>query len=475
MKAIFVVVFLVLLCGCFAAKIKIPKNPFHKNQQDILQKKLSGRGMPAKSVDEGGRIELLPFPCSLTVKYRLYEKWYLGNRTGKFKKYYYSYCDTYTEEGTDAKFTEVVRADIQQKGNPLSALYVMTEEEGDQCEKDIDYIDNYIENDESMVSVVLLEELAYDVAKETTWQGKKCMNYTQIHYDDSYTSFFVVEDRVIGMEDSSSNYIVIDEFKFEDVREDIVVPKNCKDDEIPEAAYSEPPKIDACKSEFKKTEMNKPPCTYSLKLVVNETDSGSSSVSEREYRMYGKNLLELSSDDDYTYAEYTRADIVDPDTNCHLVVKTMSDESECIVYDQSYECDEDDEDEELFAPVIYCLTKEDATWKGEKCTNCTSFKEGMFVFYYFKDDYPLAVSSGVNDLYTMEISFKFTFENFREDMALNASCVNSFDPIPEKAYSAPDEIKDCSSKPPKKDASSTISVVASMVVSMVMITLISLF
>jgi len=255
----------------------------------------------------------------------------------------------------------------------------------------------------------------------------------------------------------------------------MVLPGKCEDSAIPQAAYSAPEENKDCKKVAEKIDLKKLPCSFGIKETTNMSQGSSYRVFEKLYKVYGTNVLSVSNISGHVQSSLFRSDIKKAGSSDeYLHVTTSSyDDDECEVDTLYYS------DEKLsypnFGEVMNCDKKEDVIWEGVKCTNCSTTELGTPCQVYIKDGLVIGVVVDIISLNT-KTSYEYIFENFRTDLILNRSCDQSaVDPIPEEAFSAPAEIKECESNPPKSDASSTISAVASMIISMIMITLISLF
>jgi len=371
-----------------------------------------------------------------------------------------------------------MRTDIQQPGYVVSALVVRTSISGNQCSASNQYVDDYTDFSLGFMPMVVkhdMSSITYETEEETTWEGQKCKNYT-----DGSVSHFVKDGYLIGVEDPSDEMKIVIEYEFDDTRKEMVVSDKCKDDTIPRVAYSAPDEIKECKSEVVKIELAQLPCTFSLKQTSIFHAGQDTDVNEEEYKFYGNSSLYIYDEDDgETKMQLTRFDIRDEENpNSVLYVETLHSDGACTVYEWDFVEGDGSADREAFAQDLYCDVKKDSEFEGEKCTKCTAFDDGLFFNIYVKDGLVIGQSYGVEDAFSYKLLVDYTFKDFREDLVFNKSCICAGQPVPEKASSAPAEIKDCDSTPPtppKRDASSTISVVASMIISMIMITLISLF
>jgi len=459
MKA-FVVV-LVLLCGCYAARLKISK--------DLLFNRVAPRD------GEGQVLKLKKLPCAYGLKYE--ETRFDGSvYEGEYKRYNNSELDvSWPATGDKVYFSLLKRVDVASEDDPSRVLFVSTTTEGDQCVvKGVNYISSlYSMSGSQISSMVLTTSISCSEVKETTWEGKKCLNCSvslPVARVELSTSAFIKDGYVIGFE-SSTLKLKIKEYKFDDYHKDFALESGCEDVDLPSDVYSQPGEEEECKTEVESIKLKELPCSFGVKTKT--TSNGEGTVGE--YKKYGENQLETTDLGRVRSFRLLRADIHDPAApRSVLSVIGHFEDSECSVARYTYSLPGESFSElamlfDSLGEILYCEKLKDATFADKKCKLCSTTFSILPVDLFVKDGLVI----GMNMTYSEKVTeFEYEFEDFRNDFALNRSCEYSLSPLPEDVYSPPAEIKDCSSK----DMGATYSInVASMIICMVMITLASLF
>jgi len=457
MKAVFVVCAVaVLLCGCNAARFRERKDSPIKNNRALREQ--------ATQI-----LKVKPLPCSFGVKYEDIAS--TDVYKGEYK--FYNFSEIYVEQNmADEKivYTTIKRADIPDGDDPDTVYVVDAEDDGDSCS--VTYLDSMNVRD----SVFYLSDyispgfLYCAEVKETTWEGKKCTNCS---LDNDL--YFIEDGYVIGYRDPYFNRTFKFEYKFDDFRDDIVLKKDCKYDSVPEGFYSAPSKVEDCKAKILSAGLKKLPCTFGVKYNVTNTANG-------VFKRYGKSYLdayELVSMLGITHTYLVRADIHDPsEPETVLIVASSADVSSCYVGDSAYirpsvemfsEVDRLFFEFGLYDGELYCEKIEDVTFDDKKCKSCALLdSENKRIFLFVKDGLVIGATFSVDSTWKLE----YEFEDFRSDLALKCEHSSS---IPEEVYSEPPKEEDCGHKPKGDDVASSLSVAASMIICMLMITLISLF
>jgi len=418
MKAIFVVVAAALLCSCYA-------------------------GEPVVLI-------LKPLPCAVGIEYEVSTV----ERSGKceYKRYNNSFINVCHDDSTNANIIALKRVDV-----PYAVSTII---QGDVCKIGIPATP-------VVEKLFSLAELECYFMEEVTWEGEKCINCTT-RENGYYYNYYIKDNSVIGMGDTET-LIKIKEYKFDDFREDIVLPKNCKDDSdpLPEGLYSAPAKVEECKTKVHSIDLEEFPCSYAMS-VRNFYSMNF------DYKKYGNNELLAYENDGVTNVILVRADIHSPSVpESALGVQIDLGNESCSVHSWNY-CSPNEtlvsnmiqmlRSLQIFEKTLYCDEVEDAKWKDKSCKSCKKHIEGIEAYWFVKDGHIIAVKGGGT-----AVEFEYEFKDFRDDFALDKNCYESS--VPEDAYNLPPKEKDCESK----DAASTIGVASLMIICMAMVTFFSLF
>jgi len=458
MKAVFAVCAVaILLCGCNAVR-------FRERKVFPLRNRALRDGAAQM-------IRIKPLPCSFGVKYEDIDSTYTIK--GEYK--FYNYSEIVVEPSVEYEgqvYIDIKRVDIPAAASG-NVWAVQAYDEGDSCSVREVYPTG-AHHSVFYLSGYLSPGLVYcDEVKEATWEGKKCTNCS------ADSGALLIEDgHVIGYQEFYSNRIIKFEYKFDDFHDDFVLNKDCKDDNgvLPEDFYSAPSKVKGCKAELLSAGLKKLPCTFGVKYNMTDVVNG-------EFKRYGKSTLDVyvwTSELGITYTRLVRADIhdsSDPQTGLHVL--SAADDTSCSVSEVNYiipsvyfftQVDIVFNEYGVYDGELYCDTIEDATFDGKKCKACATLDSSENrVFLFVKDGLVIGMTS---DDTSMKLEYEF--EDFRSDFTLK--CNDSSYSVPEEVYSEPPKEEDCGHKPKgDDDVASSLSVAASMIICMSMITLISLF